>query len=74
MVDPEKGTVQVATFTELQTVVAALKRLRKSYTARPVTGADRAVLSAVRSTLKNTLTADGEKLNSLVEPGILPES
>jgi hypothetical protein len=53
MINTEPVSAEVVSCTDPQNVIAALKRLRNSYKARPVTGADRAVLSAVRSILKN---------------------
>jgi len=56
MVNPEIVSAEVTSFSELQNVIAALRRLRNSYKARPITGADRAVLMAVESALKNVLS------------------
>lgn len=57
MINPDAVPIEVASFTGPQNTIEALKRLRSSYKARPVTGADRAVLSAVESTLKNARNA-----------------
>jgi hypothetical protein len=56
MINPDTVPAEVVLFTERQNAIEALKRLRNSYKARPVTGADRAVLLAVESTLKNART------------------
>jgi hypothetical protein len=53
MINPDTASADAPSFTEPQNAIEALKRLRNSYKARPVTGADRAVLLAVKSTLKN---------------------
>ena len=53
MINPDTVSAEAPSFTEPQNAIEALKRLRSSYKARPVTGADRAVLLAVKSTLKN---------------------
>jgi hypothetical protein len=54
MLNPDTMSAETRSLTESQNAIEALKRLRSSYKARPVTGADRAVLLAVKSTLKST--------------------
>ncbi len=53
MINPDTVSAEVVSFTMPQNAIEALMRLRKTYQTRPVTGADRAVLFAVESTLKN---------------------